>query len=94
MQVSFNALGLSFTATVACSRGFAGNYMEPPEPSEIEITSLVCDGKEAMFLLDSPNCVEAIFEAVYESVEQAEIDNRCEAAICRAEMRRDEELYQ
>ena len=94
MRVSFDALGLSFTATVACHRGFAGTCMEPPEPEEIRITSLVCEGNEAMFLLDSPNCVEAIHEAAYEAVKDSETEAFICAAEMRAEMRREERLCQ
>jgi len=38
--------GADLLVTFDYDKGFAGTYWEPPEPEEITITSVICDGQE------------------------------------------------
>lgn len=81
MDISFPALGLTFDAEVSYSPMIPGRYSGPPEncypdePAELEILSLTCEGKDAMFLLES-TCEEDIEQAAYEAAEQYLEDER------------------
>lgn len=74
MDISFPALGLTFDAEVSYSPMIPGRYSGPPEncypdePAELEILSLTCEGKDAMFLLDS-TVFEDIEQAAFEAAE-------------------------
>lgn len=93
MILEFNALGLSFIARCRYYGGFRGSLEEPPEPHNIEILSLEVTptGEDAAFLLDSYVC-DQLFEAAYDQLEQALIDEAADAAEARFEQRREEEL--
>lgn len=94
MIIEFHALGLSFNARCRYYEGFKGSLEEPPEPHNIEILSLevVPSGEDATFLLESNVC-DQLFEAAYDQLEQALIDDEAaSAAEARFEQRREEEL--
>lgn len=93
MEISFSAAGLSLSAKVHASPGRPGTYWEPPEYPEIEILELYCEGKECLFLLDS-TVSESIEDAASEAAIQYIREEREEAAISRAEQRREETMRQ
>ena len=89
MYVEFQAIGLSFEATLNLSRGRSATYYEPAEYPEIEILTLTCEGNEAMFLLDS-KFAEDIHEAAHiAACEEAE-QERIDALEARADYQREE----
>lgn len=76
MEVTFEALGLDFEATLKRSDDVT------------QILALTCNGNDALFLLDSPVCVEALFEAARDAADG--IDPQEIACITRGEQRREE----
>lgn len=76
MEITFEAIGLDFEATLKQSNDVT------------QILALTCCGNDALFLLDSPVCVEAIFEAARDAADA--IDPAEIACITRGEQRREE----
>ena len=71
---SVTCSGLDFTGTALFYPGRPGQFSGPPEkcypdePDEVEILTLLCGGKDAMFLLES-DLGEDIQTAIEESFE-------------------------
>lgn len=84
MHITFNAIGLNFDAEISYTPATPGRYSGPPEdcypddPAELEILSLTCEGKDAMFLLDG-TCFEAIEQAAYEAADSYREDQEAYA---------------
>lgn len=75
MNITFTAIGLTFGADVNYTPGDPGRtygppeYCYPAEPDELEFISLTCEGKDAMFLLNS-TCADEIEQAACEGARE------------------------
>lgn len=97
MQVTFDHIGLTFEAEVDYEPYVAAQLYGPPEncsPEEggtAEITALTCDGKDALFLVQSEigeDLNSAAYDACVTSVESDRQQAEEDRAQARAEDRR------
>ena len=94
MNISFQAIGLTFDAEVSYTPATPGRYSGPPEdcypddPAELDFISLECNGKDALFLRDA-DCFKNIEIAAYEAAEQYLEDQKADAMERYAESRND-----
>lgn len=92
MNISFNALGLSFDANIRYQPGRPAKlyglpeHCYPEEYPEIEIEHLEVDGKDASFLLDS-NQAELIEREAIIAASECRKEYKEEAAIAAYESR-------
>lgn len=75
MNITFRAIGLSFEADVSYRAGCKGRTWGRPEdcyeaePDEIEFESLVCEDRDASFLLDS-SVSDELYDAAMEAARE------------------------
>lgn len=71
MYITFTAAGLAFEADVTFIPGKPGDSYGPPESEEIEFNTLLCNGSDAEFLMDS---------TLWLAIETSALDAACEKA--------------
>ena len=93
MHITFMSLGLEFTADARYYKGFKGSLEEPPEPGELELSSLhhTLTGTDVSFLLDSNVC-DQLYEDAYDAVHDAIHEECACAAEAKADQRKEERM--